>query len=116
AFHIVAHHISVSYLDPLQMYVGGMGGTGKSQFINVLLHFFVAQNCHFVIVVSAPTRNAAALLRGSTYHFLLGLNGQVKYTGKKTLAEVCSRLNGVEYMVLDEVSMLSCIDMYKISE
>ncbi|KIK51451.1 hypothetical protein GYMLUDRAFT_116041, partial [Collybiopsis luxurians FD-317 M1] len=60
----------VSCLDPLRMYVGGMGGTGKSQLVNALLHFFAARSCRFAIVVSAPTGNAAALLGGSTYHFL----------------------------------------------
>ncbi|KIK54046.1 hypothetical protein GYMLUDRAFT_108885, partial [Collybiopsis luxurians FD-317 M1] len=60
----------VSCLDPLRMYIGGMGGTGKSQLINALLQFFTARNCQFAIVVSAPTGNAAALLGGLTYHFL----------------------------------------------
>ncbi|KIK53458.1 hypothetical protein GYMLUDRAFT_114128, partial [Collybiopsis luxurians FD-317 M1] len=69
-FRIVVQHAGISCSDPLRMYRGGMGGTGKSQVISTLLHFFSANNCCFVIVVTAPTRNAAALLNGSMYHFL----------------------------------------------
>ena len=32
------------------------------------------------------------------------------------LAHIKTRLQGVDYVFLDEVSMLSCCDMYKISE
>ena len=33
----------------------------------------------------------------------------------RSLAQVKSRLDGVDYIFFDEVSMLSCRDMYKIS-
>ena len=61
----------------------------------------------------APTGNAAALVGGSTYHSILGLNDKGSFT--VSLAKVRSRLDGVDYTFLDEVSMLSCHDMYKIS-
>ena len=56
------------------MYLGGMGGTGKSRVIEALSNFFAARNeaHHFVIV--APTGTAAALLGGSTYHYMFGVN------------------------------------------
>ncbi|KIK62224.1 hypothetical protein GYMLUDRAFT_58412 [Collybiopsis luxurians FD-317 M1] len=60
--------------------------------------------------------NAAALLEGSMYHYLLGINSRQEEVTKATITEVCSRLDGVEYLVVDEVSMLTCTDMYKISE
>jgi hypothetical protein len=68
----------------------------------------------FIIV--APTGSAAALLSGSTYHSVFGINdmsGEAQAT--KALTQVCTRLQGVDYIFMDEVSMLSCHDMYKIS-
>lgn len=60
----------------------------------------------------APTRTAAALLGGSTYHYMFGIN---EYSGASNLSQIRSRLAGVDYVFLDEVSMLSARDMYRIS-
>ena len=69
------------------------------------------------MIVVAPTGAAAALLGGSTYHSVFGINSKSEGESNSVSAEqVCSRLDGVDYVFLDEVSMLSCIDMYKISE
>jgi hypothetical protein len=59
------------------------------------------------------TGTAAALIGGYTYHSVLGIND--KSGTAASLANVRTCLNGVEYMFLDEVSMLSCQDFYKIS-
>ena len=55
------------------MYLGSMGGTGKSQVIKSLMHFFKSRNESHRFVVLAPTGTAAALLQGSTYHSFLGV-------------------------------------------
>ncbi|KAJ3846497.1 hypothetical protein EV368DRAFT_52713, partial [Lentinula lateritia] len=85
AFRIIAQHSACLVSEPLQMYIGGMGGTGESQVIKALLQFFADCNSSFAIVTSAPTGNAAALLGGSTYHFLLGLNNKVEEVGRGML-------------------------------
>jgi hypothetical protein len=36
AFRIVANHIVLQNSDPLKMYIGGMGGTGKSRVLNAI--------------------------------------------------------------------------------
>ncbi|KAE9393892.1 hypothetical protein BT96DRAFT_750441, partial [Gymnopus androsaceus JB14] len=114
AFRIIAQH-SIGYCnEPLHMYIGGMGGIGKSQVIKCLLKFFAARNNAYAIVTCAPTGNAAALLGGSTYHFLLGMNNKIEEVVACTMAQVCSRLDSVQYIILDEGSMLGCIDIYKI--
>ena len=99
------------------MYLGGMGGTGKSQVIKALISFFQERNEMHRFLVVAPTGSAAALLNGSTYHSVLGINDNSDKTSNviKNLSQVRSRLDGVDYIFLDEVSMLSCQDMYKIS-
>ena len=97
------------------MYIEAMGGTGKSQALKALKQFFELRNesHHFVIV--APMGNAASLLRGSTYHHMFSINDQ-QTLSNPTLMMIKDRLLGVDYIFLDEVSMLSCRDMFHISE
>ena len=68
AFCIVANHATELQPEILKMYLGGMGGTGKSRVIEALIQFFTdhGESHHFLVV--APTGSAAALLNGSTYH------------------------------------------------
>jgi hypothetical protein len=40
AFKIVANHVVLPNSEPLKMYIGGMGGTGKSQVIKAISNFF----------------------------------------------------------------------------
>src|SRR3954447_18707173 len=98
------------------MYLGGMGGTGKSQVIKALIQFFGQRNESHRFAIVAPTDTAAALLGGSTYHSFLGIHRSDDSGYEHApMAKIKSKLDGVEYIFLDEVSMLSCHDMYKIS-
>ena len=118
AFRIVANHAVAPGAEQLIMYLGGMGGTGKSQVIKALMQFFKSRNESHRFVVLAPTGTAAALLQGSTYHSFLGvpIDGQEVLRNEATNnAQVRTRLDGVEYIFLDEVSMVACDDNYKIS-
>ena len=95
------------------MYIGGMGGTGKSQIIRALTEFFSMKNETYKLLITAPTGNAASLLGGKTYHSVLSIskNG----VSDSSLPTVRGNLQGVEYIFLDEVSMLSARDLYLIS-
>jgi len=118
SFRIVANHAVTPGAEQLIMYLGGMGGTGKSQVIKALMHFFKSRNESHRFVVLAPTGTAAALLHGSTYHSFLGvpIDGQEALRNETTNnAQVKARLDGVDYIFLDEVSMVACHDNYKIS-
>ena len=102
----------------MTIYLGGMGGTGKSQVIKALMDFFRLRNESHRFVVLAPTGTTAALLNGSTYHSFLGvpIEGQDALRNESTnTAQVKARLDGVDYVFLDEVSMVACNDNYKIS-
>ena len=114
AFRIIANHATVTNPDKLCMYLGGMGGTGKSQVIKALMKSFDERKENHRFLVVAPTGAAAALLNGSTYHSVLGINDG-EFISAKSLAQIRARLDGIDYIFLDEVSMLSCYDMYKIS-
>jgi len=98
-----------------------MGGTRKSQVIKALITMFDKKNESHRFVVLAPTGTAAALLNGSTYHSMLG----VRSRGKKNednfeksmttlINEAQSRLTGVSYIFIDEISIIAC-HLYAIS-
>ena len=112
ALRIISNHaISLDH-EQLRMYLGGMGGTGKSQVIKALSSFFTARNEAHRFIIVAPTGTAAALLGGSTYHSMFGINER---SGGHRLGNIKAKLEGVEYVFFDEVSMLSARDMYRIN-
>ena len=116
AFRIIANHAVGPKTEQLTMYLGGMGGTGKSEVIKALIHFFKERNELHRFVVLGPTGISAALLGGSTYHSFLGvfLTGMSDKRNQATsIAQVKARLDGVDYIFQDEVSMLACHEMYK---
>ena len=115
AFCIVANHVYQARFgsDQLKMYIGGMAGTGKSQVLKAVIRLFELRNeCHRFIVV-APMGSAAALLGRSTYHSVFGIND--RDTSQGWLAQVRAQLMGVKYIFFDEVSMLSCCDMFRLN-
>jgi hypothetical protein len=122
AFRIVAHHAST--INPLQlkMFLNGMAGTGKTQVIKALIEMFKRKGESHRFMVLGPTGTSAALLNGSTYHSALGIRiKSSKETGMgdgnstTVLADVTERLSGVDYIFLDEVSMVACHELYAIS-
>ena len=80
AFCIVANHATIDNPSQLKMYLGGMGGTGKSQVLKALIDFFEERNESHHIMILAPTGSAAALLNGSTYHSVLGIGSEGNQT------------------------------------
>ena len=61
AFRIVANHATIDNPTQLKMYLGGMGGTGKSQVLKALMEFFKERNESYRIMILASTGSAAAL-------------------------------------------------------
>ena len=117
AFRIVANHATIDNPTQLKMYLGGMGGTGKSQVLKALIDFFKERNESHRIMILAPTGSAAALLNGSTYHSVLGIGSEGNRTRNEQTSQrnVCERLDGVNYIFLDEISMVACHELYQIS-
>jgi hypothetical protein len=56
AFRIVANHATLHKVEQLKMYLGGMGGTGKSQVIKALMAFFEKRKEAHRIMILAPTQ------------------------------------------------------------
>lgn len=116
AFTIVATRLHHRDRPQLKMYLGGMAGTGKSRVISAIVAWLERRKEGFRFLILAPTGSAAALVDGSTYHSVLGImpNWDPTKSDATGLAKIKSRLQGVDLIFLDEVSMLSCMDMYRI--
>ncbi|KAJ7305396.1 hypothetical protein DFH08DRAFT_668110, partial [Mycena albidolilacea] len=117
AFRLVANHAVDDSAPPLRMYLGGVGGTGKSQVIKALITFFEGRNESHRFIVLGPTGTSAALLNGSTYHSVLGIRDSMDDSERVagvTIRKVQERLRGVEYVFIDKISMVSCNALYSI--
>ncbi|KAF5309332.1 hypothetical protein D9611_014030 [Ephemerocybe angulata] len=72
------------------------------------------------MAVTAPTGCAASVVRGSTYHSYLGVatGDRRAYAprGGRALDEARLRMRGVDYIFMDEISMVSCQDLYLIDK
>ena len=99
------------YLDTQQTlaYVGGPGGTGKSQLIKAIVAFHQRINARKTVKLAAYTGTAAAHIGGSTTHALFDTKGQ----SKKKLEK---RFQDVNTLIIDEVSMIGCRHLYQISQ
>lgn len=116
AFQIVSGHSLKTRPDPLRMYLGGPGGTGKSRVINALKDFFERRNQGRRFRLASYTGVAAKNISGMTLHTALSLNQRSKGTRGKTHHDLVAMWEGVDYLFIDEVSMIGCNLMLQISE
>jgi len=109
------------------MYLGGPGGTGKSQVIKAIIETFRQLNCSEQLLVCATTGVAANLIGGSTVDSLLKLRrGSKHYKDTDDLqrgdnsSDYASIIENVwmtcNFLILDEVSMLGCAKLASISK
>ncbi len=113
-FRIVANHAVESNGEQLKMYLGGMAGTGKSQVIKALGHFFAERKKSYRFMCLASTGAAAALIGGSTYYSVLCVNRSAKKEVMATLIQARAKLQNVDYVFVDEISMVDCHALYTI--
>ncbi len=71
---VLSHSISS---NP-RMYVGGMGGTGKTRVLNALTSYFCHQGESKWLIAVAPTGTAAALVKGLTLKSFMVCTGETK--------------------------------------
>ncbi|KAI0750599.1 hypothetical protein BC629DRAFT_1297578, partial [Irpex lacteus] len=114
AFRIITTHASRSHLDlhepKLRMYLGGPGGTGKSQLIKAVKEYFETMREERRFRLASFTGIAAKNICGQTLHALLRLlqASQAAKRGSKTNQELIAMWRGVDYLLIDEVSMIGC--------
>ncbi|KAG1792594.1 uncharacterized protein HD556DRAFT_1222594, partial [Suillus plorans] len=73
AFRIVAEHSLQIKSEPLRMFIGGAGGTGKSRVINTLKEFFHRRNQSRRFRLASYTGVAAKNISGMTLHSALSI-------------------------------------------
>lgn len=94
-----------SATPPLLKLVTGTAGTGKSFLIKCLRHL-LGKSC----ILIAPTGVAAVNIRGQTMHSAvqLPIGGDASFVDLvgDSLAGLQNRMEGVDYVILDEMSMV----------
>lgn len=89
------------------MYLGG-GGNGKSRVVEALLNLSEICGMPGTVRTCAPTEIAASLVRGQTFHSLIGLRGKYDFNlNRKPSQKSIRELAGIVLLIVDEVSMLS---------
>ena len=115
AFEIVAQHTMCEKPEQLLMYLGGPGGTGKSRVINALRDFFDLRNEARRFRLAAYTGVAARNIGGSTLHALLQMNESQRDISAKAKRDLAAMWDGVDYLLIDELSMIGCELLHKVS-
>ena len=117
AFRLIAEHSTHPLADALRMYIGGAGGTGKSRVIQALTSYFAACNQQRRLRIASFTGIAALHIKGVTLHSALALD-QRKSDGpsSRTRRDLQAMWEGVDYLFIDEVSMIGCRFLAQISE
>ncbi|OBZ67205.1 ATP-dependent DNA helicase pfh1 [Grifola frondosa] len=118
AFYISAYYLHHHDMDPLYMHLSGVGGTGKSRVLLAIMFFLIVRREEHRFAVWGPTGSSASLIDGNTYHSQLGFGhkgGDSNTAGATALSKVHGRLDRVDLVFLDEISMVCCADLYWIS-
>ena len=102
-YDAVRSHVQTEDPEPLQMIVSGTAGTGKSFLIHCLKALLLDRLC-----VMAPTGVAAFNVGGFSLHSLLHLptRGEFKALEGEQLQQLQQSFSGVDYLIIDEMSML----------
>lgn len=116
AFRIVSEHSLEDKPEQLRMYLGGAGGTGKSRVINALRDFFERRNEGRRFRLASFTGVAARNISGMTLHSALNLDKRSKGNGSKAQHDQAALWEGVDYLFIDEVSMIGCKLLLQVSE
>ncbi|KAJ7739460.1 P-loop containing nucleoside triphosphate hydrolase protein, partial [Mycena maculata] len=117
AFRIIAHHSLQNRPEQLRMLLAGPGGTGKSWVIDALRDFFTLRGQGRRLRLAAFTGVAARNIQGMTLHSALCLNQRSNGTSQtRTRKDLTAMWEGVDYLFIDEVSMVGCSLLLQVSQ
>ena len=120
AFSLIASHARQNQdSEPMRMYLGGPGGTGKSRIIAAMTDYFARRGESRRLRLASFTGIAAKNINGTTLHTALALNQHQKNQKKgngKTKSDLVAMWTGVDYLFVDEVSMIGCGLLLQIHE
>ena len=110
----VLHPVQIrSVRDQFLLYLGGIGGVGKTHLIKALMFGLSIIQKHDDVLLTASTGAAAANIGGATYHSALG---DGKNASQPVRQATRSRLSHKKIFILDEISMVSLEDLVQINE
>ena len=101
---ITTHSNKIKPKEPLRLIINGVAGTGKGYLINGVYNH-LKDKC----IVTATTGKASYNINGVTVHSLLRLpinSTTQKDLSGQALSRIQERLRGVDYLLIDEYSML----------
>ena len=102
-----------SVRDQFLLYLGGIGGVGKTYLIKAFMFSLSIIRKHGDVLLTASTGAAAANINGATYHSALGFGNN----GNQPLRQATrSRLSHKRIFILDEISMVSLENLVQINE
>ena len=102
-FNRILDPVSVTTVDDqFLLYLGGVGGIGKTHLIKAFIFGLSITQKHHGVLLTASTGAAAANINGATYHSALALYGN-RPVGEPTKL----RLAHKKIFIIDEVSMVS---------
>jgi hypothetical protein len=101
----ILHPIRInSARDQFLLYLGGVGGVGKTHLIKAFMFGLSIMRRHDDVLLTASTGAAAANVNGATYHSALGFGNN----GNQPVRQATrSRLSHKKIFILDETSMVS---------
>ena len=110
----ILHPVRInSVCDQFLLYLGGIGGVGKTHLIRAFMFGLSILRKHSDVLVTASTGAAAANIDGATYHSALGFGNN----GNQPLRQATrSRLSHKKIFILDEISMVSLENLIQINE
>ena len=82
--------------------------------IKALTYFFAKQEENYKLICLASTDTAAALIGGSTYHWVLGINRGSKKEVLASFIAAKAKLQNVDYIFIVEIHIIDCHALYTI--
>jgi len=112
AYDIITAHLNATLAGqnprPLRMLIHGEPGTGKSKAIQTVTEYFVHRQVRFMLQKSAYTGIAASLIDGKTTHTIAMISPWKDNTiSAESKAKLQAHWKHIQYLVIDEVSMIS---------
>ena len=101
------------------MCVPGAGGTGKSRLINAITHYFVKTQRKEKLRKLGPTAVSASLIGGNTIHSFLTYirhTRRQRKTTKPGFLNIENDWKNVEYLIIDEISMVGLKLLARLNE
>jgi hypothetical protein len=110
----ILHAIRInSVQDQFLLYLGGVGGVGKTHLIKAFMFGLSIIRKHDDVLLTASTGAAAANVNGATYHSALGFGNN----GNQPVRQATkSRLAHKKVFILDELSMVSLENLVQIND